>query len=901
MMMAEQSKSGARNKNKNKVDVEPDSNRITPRTKVKSDVFMLKREPIHDTSATTVAPTTTTYAPRTTQSEPFDGFNQIREGRREASKGNYIEAIAKFNEISPVTFDSLYYRGCAYLQLGGFFQIKNAIEDFNQALKLSESIPKDVNIYYKRAFACQLIGRYSEAIIDSSMFIEYSPSNKHKGYLSRGLVHTELQEYDKALEDMRQANEMNLQLDMYYMYCLARAHAALHNTSEAQREFKELADYCRNELSQPRHTYDNHFYYGIASYELNDYSVALQEFIEALNYANKQQQANTKFYIGLTRYALGTIDDAIKDLEDVLKLDADHKRAHFRLGMMKSENENSYSQALSHLTQAHKLTPQKSSILYERGNLHHKMGQLDACVYDKRLAFKLEQTNVDQSINGNPYELLLQRLLSKWRQNDIPRDIYLMLALLHDKVHTLSQETRKFNVSKKEYHETIEWCERGIDKEVEENGNYSPFYFALLCNLHNNHKHAKAAMTSLDNVYDDLEKNPEHEEKWQKMLTDIRVKKKEHIPLSEILQGIIKEMANGDNTGVQISEELNNNNLMSMLADRLTILENIEKNRNQVKVDREHFSKDRNTNRRIFYEKMRVILSHTFTAMCVTTEVGGGPIVKHDRTGAESLIADGVGLVESVLGVALPTGGEVAGGVASVVSSSLRNHEYKRYEERISLITNVGTVEELSDVSRQVARELADRYKEQLLSLTIIPHHRCRICSWCCRCFRKDQKNQPSTNDNSKEAKPAEEIAKFGIASIVRAILHGDIAEAKEYNYIGPNDLVHILVAVTCRAKPGKTSKVYKKLKLEKEVILLHAQLDDSKQGETPTEWNLHSFYRKPGIQLIDNTEATTRLESLTWMEPGLYGYRLGTQKEYDYLANLDKEKINNKDKNCCC
>ncbi|CAF0747084.1 unnamed protein product [Adineta steineri] len=407
MMIAERPRSLFRSKNKNKVDVEPDSNRITPRTQMKSDAFMLKEKPIHDTSATTVAPTTTTYAPRTTQSEPIDGSNKIEEGRLEASKGNYIGAIAKFNEISPATFDSLYYRGCAYLQLGEFFQIKNAIEDFNQALKLSETPPEDVNIYYKRAFACQLIGRFSEAIIDYSMFIECSPSNKqHKGYLSRGLVHTELQEYDKALEDMRQANEMNPQLDMYYMYCLARAHAALGNTSEAQREFKELADYCQNEHSHSKHTYDNHFYYGIASYELNDYSVALQEFIEALNYANtQQQQADTKFYIGLTRYALGSIDDAIKDLEHVLKLDVNHKRAHFRLGMMKSENENLHSQALRHLTQAHQMTPQKSSILYERGNLHHKMGQLDACVHDKRLALKLEQTNVDQSTSRDFYEV----------------------------------------------------------------------------------------------------------------------------------------------------------------------------------------------------------------------------------------------------------------------------------------------------------------------------------------------------------------------------------------------------------------------------------------------------------------------------------------------------------------
>ncbi|CAF0747101.1 unnamed protein product [Adineta steineri] len=440
----------------------------------------------------------------------------------------------------------------------------------------------------------------------------------------------------------------------------------------------------------------------------------------------------------------------------------------------------------------------------------------------------------------------------------------------------------------------MERYERGIDKEIEENGNYSPFYFALLCNLHNNQKHAKAAMIALDNLYDDLEKNPEHEKKWQQMLNDIREMKDKQISLSGSLQDIIQNIANGDNTGVL-------NNLVLLLVDNTAILENIEKNRNQVKMDIEHFSNDKNTIRQKFYKKMRVTLSHTFTAMCVTTEVGGGPIVKHDRTGTESLIADGVGLLGSFLGAHMPAGGGVVSSLADRLGSVLRDHEYKRYEERMALITDVGTVEELTNVSRQVARELADRYEEQLLSLTANPHHKRRICSWCCRCFRKDQENQPSANDNSKEeTNSAEKIAKFGIASIVKAILHDDIDEAKEYNDIEPKDLAHILVAVTCRAKPEIKSKVRRKLNLEKKAILLHERLKSSKQ-ETPVAWNLYDFYRKPGIQLIDNTAATTQPEPLSWMEPELYGSRLGTQKEYDYLASLDKKETNNMKKYCCC
>jgi tetratricopeptide (TPR) repeat protein len=291
-------------------------------------------------------------------------------------------------------------------------QIHNAIEDFNQALNLlqAQNYP---NIYYKRAFACQLTGRYTEAIIDYSMFIRNSQDDAHKGYLSRGLVYSEIKQYDNALNDIEHANQACQKSTKYYMYnkyytyCLARAYASLGRDDEAKITFNELANICHNEHQQSMQTFHTHFYHGVAFYELNNYPAALQQFNEALtNYdANKNDQVDTKFYIGLTYYALGQIEYAKKELTEVLILDENHTRALFRLGMMQSQNDHLQSEALDYLTKAHRLHPHKSDILYERGDLYHKMGHLDACVHDKQRALQLERTDVDASSRRHYYEV----------------------------------------------------------------------------------------------------------------------------------------------------------------------------------------------------------------------------------------------------------------------------------------------------------------------------------------------------------------------------------------------------------------------------------------------------------------------------------------------------------------
>ncbi|CAF2636919.1 unnamed protein product [Rotaria sp. Silwood2] len=335
----------------------------------------------------------------------FTRNSQIEEGRQKAFQGDFYGAIAVFNKVTPATFDSLYYRGCARLEVGERIEIYNSIEDFDQALKISH-VKIDPSIYYKRAFACELIGQYAEAIIDYTMYIQYCPDEVHKGYLSRGLVYSEIKQFQKALDDINFANEALQPPPIYYVYCRARAEASLGHSNKAKAIFNDLANMCRNDCDKSSQKFETHFYCGLASYELNNYSTALQQFNKALKYnQNKRESVDTLFYIGLTLDALNQCELAKEKLRSALTLDKNYTRALFRLGMMESENPDLQPEALDYLTKAHEQAPHKSDILYVRGEVHYKMGQIGACIRDKQLALQLEHREFDLAAMKHYYEI----------------------------------------------------------------------------------------------------------------------------------------------------------------------------------------------------------------------------------------------------------------------------------------------------------------------------------------------------------------------------------------------------------------------------------------------------------------------------------------------------------------
>ncbi|UJR08372.1 hypothetical protein I4U23_012643 [Adineta vaga] len=813
----------------------------------------------------------------------------IQTGKHLASQGNYRDAIHIFNGISPPTFESLYYCGCARLELGDRIEVFNAIDNFNQALNLSPC-QQDSNLYYKRAFAFQLVGRYVEAILDYTTYIEknhHIPA--HQGYLSRGLVYNDIKEYHKALDDIKFANQFCPLPSKYYLYCLGQAQFLIGQNSDAQQTFSNLAKLCKNEFNTINQSFDSFFYYGIAQYELGDYPDALKYFREALEYVqNKKHRTDTIFNIGLTAYACGDMDLAKTAFTDVIQLDENHAKAKFRLGMMLNQDDRSYNEALNLLTEAHKLAPHRSDILYERGELYYKLGQLGASIQDKRLALQLQHTEIDPSILKNQYELLKQQLLSKIKSPSTLPNVYLLFAILSEKSSMPSQNGTKKHLSNGEYRRLISYYDQAIEKDpCSLNTTYT---FALRYQLHKDKKHYASAMINLDQFNDVLDKYPNIEKSWNEML--IGMTKKQNISQSGDLHSLL-EMEDIKKFTQTMDEKKINDMVMTLLNSKFQEFTKINSDRNKVKLDEDSFADDQNQNRRIFYRKMRASLSHKFTAMAVTSgDDENDPLVKHDRTG--TTIADGLGYIADIVGTVVPVGGELITFAAGQISNKLKDHEYGKYQTRMSHIIEDRDILELNDLARRVARELTDRYKNQLLNIasnfdSVVPTRSCCHSIFPC-------KNKVKPTDTATELNLIKRVTEFGIAFAIQSILNGNFSIRTT-----PDDLYIDLVELICRAEPTLSKKIRQRLRLKKNEIISYIPSKDNQEIFKP--WYLYDFYRKPGIYLKEENETMDNQQPLPWMDVDLYGFRLGTREELNNLIEFDKKQPKKKIRKylCCC
>jgi hypothetical protein len=242
----------------------------------------------------------------------------------------------------------------------------------------------------------------------------------------------------------------------------------------------------------------------------------------------------------------------------------------------------------------------------------------------------------------------------------------------------------------------------------------------------------------------------------------------------------------------------------------------------------------------------------------------------------------------------MPTGGGVISTLSGLLGSQLQKHEYNRYQNRMAVVTDVGTIEELTDVARRIARQLADRYQNQLLSLILRPDEVPQACLSSCPCFSR------KNNANSSTVQPWNQIAQFGVAFTVQGILDGKIDNEQFSDDTKCEDLAKVITQLICSAKPTMKAKVRRRLNLIENAILPYTPFDNRKENEILDQWYLHEFYEKPGIYIMDGEELIKQ-KKLSWMNPDLYSYRLGTAEEYASLEKLDEKKVEKKNKRCCC
>lgn len=214
--------------------------------------------------------------------------------------------------------------------------------------------------------------------------------------------------------------------------------------------------------------------------------------------------------------------------------------------------------------------------------------------------------------------------------------MHLIRGLSHEKRKSASKKRYKWLFSNRDYRQMISFYEKAL--ETDSDHIRVPLSLALLSSLHGRQNHAIASMIRFDEFNTLLDENSALEVQWKEMLIEIEAMKRKNISETDILQKLL-QLDNTPANGERFDEEKLNEMLNLLLTDKFRDLLLFTANRDQKKIDEEHFAKDgANRNRLVFYRKMQSSLAHQFTAMAATSGSSDNePIIRHDRQGDQTM------------------------------------------------------------------------------------------------------------------------------------------------------------------------------------------------------------------------------------------------------------------------
>ena len=571
------------------------------------------------------------------------GCQLAKQGTMEGFK----EAIRKFSEIKKPTADILYLRGNAYLKFGDVNYSQKAVDDFTEAISLLSKKDSSGNglipqLYYKRAFAYQMLGENGQAIDNYSLFIENvqdcGDEMLAKGYLSRGLVYESMQQMKKASADIDYAVKLTPVNNPYYEYCQARVRIAMfensndpdedthhhdredenkmsmnvsekinHSEKHTVQDEKQPNSMIKSETPNAR--YEKSFYKALMYSERRENRKALEQLNDAYDKAiNNNQRADCLFRQGLFHYNLGEKIEAQNKFKEALKYNREHARAIFRLGMMQAADRH-WEDALKSLNSAHNYAPAHIDILHERANVLEKMGKVNEAMYDRSRAMNLMQWTpttivvLEDRIRHLKAEILqtgdsaISHLKIGWMRQTLHK-IYKRATCSNEKDGKTNGEPKRDNSM---YEEAVKEYKAAIDIDKK---HVYPEARALLTLCQEQEEDILAAHDILQDLFDLFEKFPKSVKMWKSFIQK----------LYDYDTSYWYEMGSPPPETSIIK------------------LEVIEKTRQAIKTDEERFNK--NQNLLLFYHTCRIQLSNVLVAFALAGCTGD--VIKHNIQGPRS-------------------------------------------------------------------------------------------------------------------------------------------------------------------------------------------------------------------------------------------------------------------------
>jgi tetratricopeptide (TPR) repeat protein len=127
---------------------------------------------------------------------------------------------------------------------------------------------------------------------------------------------------------------------------------------------------------------------GIVEYGKGNYLEALEHFRSVVELA--PDDANARFYLGLTQIRLGEFGAAIPQLEQALQLDPSLQHAHYHLGLSYFQ-EQRYPEALSELQRAAQFDPHHAAVQFYHGYTLYQLKRYREALAPFERAIELDQ------------------------------------------------------------------------------------------------------------------------------------------------------------------------------------------------------------------------------------------------------------------------------------------------------------------------------------------------------------------------------------------------------------------------------------------------------------------------------------------------------------------------------
>ncbi|CAF0715323.1 unnamed protein product [Adineta steineri] len=715
------------------------------------------------------------------------------------------KAIEKFSELNFPNVDMLYLRGNIHLKLGISMHYQKAIDDFTEAIRLvnhpelsHEKFKYTAELYYKRAFAHQMLGENDDAIHDYSLFIGRARDKGNdilaKGYLSRGLVYESMQRMDKAWCDINTASELTCKKNPYYEYCRERVRIAIseiqddmddeheHINGSVRENENGVVDQDKEELKnsetlasleqqmdldltieESKVKYEKLFYDALLRSEQGHIEEALEKFKSASEItSDKYQKAESSFRQGLCYYELDEKTQARNSFEMAREYNPKHARAIFRLGMMQAAD-NQLKDAIKTLSLAYKYAPNDVDILYERANVYERLGKLQEAVYDRRRALQLAQSSnttiviLEDHIRHIKAEIAkegessIRHFKLGWLQETLQPFYKTENLYIHEDKKKITNVTKTSNSL---YEKAINAYKAAINVDKEQ---CCPEAHALLSLCQDQVKDVLLAQENLQKLLERFTSYPDFLFMWTLFIKNVK------------------------NPNYW-------NEMGAPPSDRILVkVYEIDRHRTDIELDEESFKDDENL--LLFYRTCRVKLSNVLASFAVAGCTG--EIIAHNLKGQHYQVAQMVKKISPLLG-AIPHAGSIIQKGNEHLATYLEDKDHELIRNKLEIISDCGDVIEQSNIARRVARRVADRYHEQLKRLHSKNKEINESCyAWCIRKLPKI--------DSLDKNEPAKRVATFAVNYIISAVTNQTIKILKLKTVKDNKDvLVEMLVQLAC-------------------------------------------------------------------------------------------------------